>query len=155
MSNFINFYGFRNFCLQNFPFLEKEFDGLTDYEIISKIFEHFENEIKEIDEKYADILDLRQEFEEFKIQIENTLNSFETQILNNVDLKLQQNYNQVLQLLSDYQILFNSQLATLRADLEEEIQEIELGNVMAYNPTNRRNRKCFKSYNGCLRHLKK
>ena len=148
MSNFINFYGFRNFCLHNFPFLEKDFDALTDYELIGKIFEHFENEIKEIDEKYSDILNIRVEFEEFKIQIQNTLNSFETEILDDVDIKLQQNYNQVVQLLSDYQILFNSQLATLREDLEHQIEEIELGNVMAYNPTNRRNRKCFKSYNG-------
>lgn len=136
MSRFVNAFGFRNFCLSNFPFLEKDFDALTDYELISKIFEHFENEIKEIDEKYADILDLRDEFETFKSEIQAELNSFETTINNEVDSKLTQNYNRVVQLLSDYQILFNNELQGLRTDLEAEIESIELGNVIAYNPTN-------------------
>lgn len=136
MSNFINFYGFRNFCNSNFPFIEKEFDGLTDYEIICKILEHFENKIKEIDEKYADILDLREEFETFKTEIQAEFTSFETTINNEVDSKLTQNYNRVVQLLSDYQILFNNELEQLRTDLENQIEQIELGNVIAYNPTN-------------------
>lgn len=136
MSRFVNVFGFRNFCLSNFPFLEKDFDALTDYELISKIFEHFENEIKEIDEKYADILDLRNEFEAFKQEIQNEFNSFENRINTEVDSKLTQNYNRVVQLLSDYQILFNNELQGLRTDLEAEIESIELGNVIAYNPTN-------------------
>lgn len=136
MSNFINFYGFRNFCLSNFPFLEKDFDALTDYELISKIFEHFENEIKEIDEKYADILSIREDFNKFKLEIEQEFTTFEARINEQVDAKLTQNYSQIVSLLSDYQILFNSELESLRQDLEAEIQSIELGNVIAYNPTN-------------------
>ena len=138
MSNFINFYGFRNFCLSNFPFLEKDFDAISDYELICKIFEHFENEIKEIDEKYSDILNLRQEFETFKAEIQAEFSSFEETINNEVDNKLNTNYNRVVQLLSDYQILFNNELENLRTDLENQIEQIELGNVIAYNPTNRR-----------------
>ena len=138
MSNFINFYGFRNFCISNFPFLEKDFDALTDYELICKIFEHFENEIKEIDEKYSDILNLRQEFETFKAEIQAEFSSFEDEINLEVDNKLNANYNRVVQLLSDYQILFNNELENLRTDLENQIEQIELGNVIAYNPTNRR-----------------
>lgn len=133
MSNMINRFGFRNFCISNFPFLEKDFDALTDYELISKIFEYFEKQIKEIDEKYSDILDLRQEFEDFKREINVILTGFEVDIeqevnekLSEVDVKLQQNYAQVVQLLSDYQILFNSELASLRSDLEAEIEQIEL-----------------------------
>lgn len=138
MSNFINFYGFRNFCISNFPFIEKDFDALTDYEIICKIFEHFENEIKEIDEKYSDILDLRQEFDTFKLEIQAEFSSFENTINLEVDNKLSANYNRVVQLLSDYQILFNNELEQLRNELENQIEQIELGNVIAYNPTNRR-----------------
>ena len=138
MSNLCNFNGFRNFCISNFPFLEKDFDALTDYELICKIFEYYEKQLKEIDEKYADILDLRQEFEAFKLQINNEFIAFGNDVNAQVDLKLQQNYSQVVNLLSDYQILFNSELANLQATLEQEIREIELGNVIAYNPTNRR-----------------
>lgn len=137
MSRFCNF-GFRNFCISNFPFLEKDFDALTDYELISKIFEYFENQIKEIDEKYSDILNIREEFETFKIEIQAEFSSFEDTINLEVDNKLNANYNRVVQLLSDYQILFNNELEQLRTDLENQIQEIELGNVIAYNPTNRR-----------------
>lgn len=136
MSNFINFYGFRNFCISNFPFLEKDFDALTDYELIGKIFKHFEDEIKEIDEKYSDILSLRQEFNTFKLEIESEFTNFENRINEQVDSKLNQNYAQIVQLLSEYQILFESELTGLRDDLEEQIEQIELGNVIAYNPTN-------------------
>ena len=55
MSCINSFWNFRPYFLSNFPFLEKDFDALTDYELISKIFEHFEKEIKELDEKYARI----------------------------------------------------------------------------------------------------
>lgn len=137
MSNLCNFYGFRNFCISNFPFLEKDFDAITDYELICKIFEYFEKQIKEIDEKYSDILDLRQEFDLFKVQIMQTLNDFENNINEQVDYKIQQNYSQILQLMSDYQTLFNNQLLQVKNDLEAEIESIELGNVMAYNPTTR------------------
>ena len=73
-----------------------------------------------------------------------------TEINNSVDLKLENQYARVVQLLSDYQIIFNNAIANLREDLEQQIEDIELGNVMAYNPTNRTCRKCFKGYNGRL-----
>lgn len=135
MSNFCS-YGFRNFCINNFPFIEKEFDALTDYELIKKIFEHFEKEINEIETKYEDILNIRQEFEDFKVQVEQEFAVFAGQINDQVDSKLNENYNRIVALMSDYQTLFNNELESLRNDLEHQIEEIELGNVMAYNPTN-------------------
>lgn len=131
---------FKLFVLQNFPFIEKDFDGLTDYQILCKIFEYFEKQIKEIDEKYSvfgDLVEqLENDFNKLKEDITSTLNDFETNINNQVNSALQQNYNQVIQLLSEYQIIFNNQIANLRTDLEAEIKRIELGDVKAYNPTN-------------------
>lgn len=131
---------FRWFVLQNFPFIEKDFDALTDYEILCKIFEYFDKQIKAVDEKYSGIGDkveqLESEFNQLKIDIETTLSNFETSIKNDVNLALQQNYNQVIQLLSEYQTVFNNQLNNLRSDLMAEIERIELGDVKAYNPTN-------------------
>ena len=131
---------FRWFVTQNFPFIEKDFDALTDYEILSKIFEYFDHQIKAVDEKYSGIGDiveqLQTEFEQLKVDISTTLSNFETSIKNDVNIALQQNYNEVIRLLSEYQIVFNNQLANLRADLMAEIQRIELGDVKAYNPTN-------------------
>lgn len=136
---------FRMFCFNNFPFLEKDFDALTDYEMISKIFEYFNKKIKEVDEKYAgfgeEVESLRIQFEELKNNIDSTLAEFQTnltnEINNSVDIKLENQYARVVQLLSDYQIIFNNAIANLREDLEQQIESIELGNVMAYNPTNR------------------
>lgn len=136
---------FRMFCFNNFPFLEKDFDALTDYEMISKIFEYFDKKIKEVDEKYAgfgeEVESLRIQFNELKNNIDSTLAEFQTnltnEINNSVDLKLETQYANVVRLLSDYQIIFNNAIANLREDLEQQIEDIELGNVMAYNPTNR------------------
>lgn len=135
-----SFNNFKWFVLQNFPFIEKDFDGLTDYEILCKIFEYFEKQIKEIDEKYSGfgelVEQLEKDFEQLKTDIDIKLNNFETAINNQVNYLLQQNYNQIVQLLSDYQTLFNNQIQNLKTELEAEIERVELGDVKAYNPTN-------------------
>lgn len=134
------FNNFRFFVLRNFPFIEKDFDALTDYEILCKIFEYFEKQIKEVDEKYGGLFDtvsnLSEQFEQLKVDINSTLNKFQANIQTEVDTRLESNWNQVVQLLSQYQTIFNNQIATLRSDLEQQIEQIELGNIKAYNPTN-------------------
>lgn len=135
---------FRMFCFNNFPFLEKDFDALTDYELISKIFEYLEKQIKEVDEKYSgfgeEVETLKIQFEELKNSINTTLDTFQENITNEiystVDSKLETQYATIIRLLNDYQIIFNNAIANLREDLEQQIEDIELGNVMAYNPTN-------------------
>ena len=109
---------------------------MTDYELISKIFEHFEKEIKDLEDQYKDIISIRDEFNAFKIQVQQEMAVLSEQIITNVDNRLEENYNNIVQLMSDYQTLFNNELQLLREDLEHEIEEIELGNVEAYNPTN-------------------
>ena len=134
------FNNFRFFVLRNFPFIEKDFDALTDYEILCKIFEYFEKEIRSVDEKYGGLFDtvsnLSEQFEQLKVDINSTLNKFQSNIQIEVDTRLESNWNQVVQLLSQYQTIFNNQIATLRSDLEQQIEQIELGKIKAYNPTN-------------------
>ena len=62
--------GFRNFVLENFPFLENDFDAMTDYELFCKMIEYVievnkgnENLQKQIDE-------LKEEIENIDIQDE-------------------------------------------------------------------------------------
>lgn len=138
---------FRMFCFNNFPFLEKDFDALTDYELISKIFEYFDKKIKEVDEKYSgfgeEVETLRIQFEELKNTINTTLETFQENLTNEiystVDSKLETQYATIIRLLNDYQTVFNNSLNNLRNELEDRIEQIELGDVMAYNPTNRIN----------------
>lgn len=69
-------------------------------------------------------------------KLNKDLTDFENQITNYVNVQIQNNYNQVVQLMNDYQTLFNNELQTLQNDIEAQILDIELGNVVAYNPTN-------------------
>lgn len=135
MSMMINPF-FRGFCSRNFPYIEKEFDALTDYELICKILEEIEKQINEIDEKYADILDLRDDFNSFKAEIQAEMVAFKSEVESDVQLELEAQYSRIVLLLSEYQQVVNGELSSLRSDLEEQIESIELGNVKAYNPTN-------------------
>ena len=53
----------RNFILQNFPFIEDDFDALTDYQLFSKVVEYVKRFAKDN--------------EEFKKQLEKYENYFE------------------------------------------------------------------------------
>lgn len=68
-------------------------------------------------------------------KIQNEFVIFEAQINTSVDNKNQALYSQVVNLLNDYQSIFNNNLNNLRIELEDEIKRIELGNVKAYDPT--------------------
>lgn len=67
--------------------------------------------------------------------INATLGSLKAEIYENVDIKLQDQYNRVLQLMSDYQTIFDNRLSLMYDTLEEQIRQIEIGNVIAYDPT--------------------
>lgn len=69
------------------------------------------------------------------VEIENHFDEFEREVLNEVRSELATTYNQIVVLMNEYQSVFNGNLNALRTDLENEIQAIELGNVIAYNPT--------------------
>lgn len=108
------------------------------------------NKINEIISNYNAILllinDISQNYEEIIIhlnnidgeieEINNFFPTFKDQILSSVDNKNNSLYIQVTNLLNDYQTIFNSSLQNLKTELENEIYQIELGNVKAYNPTN-------------------
>ncbi len=111
--------------------------------------------VNKIDTNFTDIYEQLEKITNDINQVYVDLSSFETRINTSVQAQMDSAYNRVIQLMREYQTLFTGQLNNLRTDLEEEIERIELGDVKAYNPTTRRNRKCFKSYYGYLRHIKK
>ena len=135
-----NFNEFRFFVTQNFPFIEKDFDAMSDYQIICKIFEYFEKEIKAVDDKYSGLGDevenLSIQFNQLKNEINQILSEFQTEIEIDVDNRINANYNRIVELLANYQTVINNQIEDLRSYFESEIERIELGDVKAYNPTN-------------------
>lgn len=106
--------------------------------------------VNKIDTNFTDIYNQLEKITSDIEQVYIDLQTFENRINNNVESQLQNAYNRVVGLMNDYQTIFNNNLNNLRLDLESEIQRIELGDVKAYNPTTRRNRKCFKGNYGYL-----
>lgn len=129
---------FYNFAIQNFPFIEMDFDALTDYQLMQKIFKYLDDEIKKVDSKYegySDKIDkLEQDFESFTAEINQTINQFKTEILADVNSAMDVQYNRVLSLLNEYQVVFKAYTDAQIEAVNERIDDIEVGAISIYNP---------------------
>jgi hypothetical protein len=129
---------FYTFAIQNFPFLEKDFDALNDYQMMCQIFKYLNDKIKEVDEKYGGIFEtvekLEVDFETFKNEVNQTIQTFKTEVLNDVDLRLNNQYIKILDLLNQYQIVFRAYVDSQINTVNQRIDEIEVGAVNIYNP---------------------
>ena len=128
----------RNCVLENFPFIEDDFDALTDYELFSKALNYIKNYQKEFDRIEQEIKDFEQYIS--TIDIVKTVNEvltevlpqFSDEILSEVNLRLialNDNINNTINDLSDD---INNSLN----DINNEIDSIKDGNIEVYNPTN-------------------
>lgn len=70
---------FRRFVLQNFPFIEQDFDALTDYELLCKVVEYLNNVIDSQNEVTAGFEALSEAFTE--------LNNYVTNYFDNLDVQ--------------------------------------------------------------------
>lgn len=138
---FSPFYGcspFYTFAIQNFPFLEKDFDALNDYQMMCQIFKYLDNEIKKVDEKYGGIYEtvekLENDFNTFKTEVLTIIENFKTEILNSVNIELDKQYNKILTLLNQYQIVFYAYIDSKISEVNTRIDEIEVGAINIYNP---------------------
>ena len=50
---------FRNWVLQNFPFLEDDFDALTDYELFCKMVEYMKKSLDKVKEYQTQLNEFR------------------------------------------------------------------------------------------------
>ena len=142
---------FRGWVLENFPFIENDFDALTNYQIFCKIIEYINNIITDVtaiedsidgviklvndikayvDEYLEDITDVKEEIEDIKTAI-NTLNTSVISI------------NNELTELKDYtDNLVSGSFDTLKTyvdnqdeELNEKIENIQIGAIEVYDPT--------------------
>lgn len=129
---------FYTFAIQNFPFIEKDFDALTDYQLMCKIFQYLDNEIKKVDSKYSGLFaiveKLENDFVSFTKEIRNTIDSFKVEVLADVDSKLENQYSRVLDLLNQYQIVFKAYVDSQITLVNERIDDVEVGAINIYNP---------------------
>ena len=86
---------FRNWVLENFPFIEDDFDALTDYELFCKVWAYIKEYQKEFDRIEKEIKDFEEYLSTFDIEktvheiLDVELPLLERQIMNQVDVKLE------------------------------------------------------------------
>lgn len=140
MLNFINIPE-----IEGFPFIEQSFDSPTLYGLVCKIANQLNETIKQVNSntEFIENLDidldeinnridqlsnefsaLLVEFEQFKTDVNNTINS------RFIDLR-----NQLISLMNDYKAVFDADLQEAIAEVNARIDSIILGNIEVYNPT--------------------
>ena len=70
---------FRRFVIQNFPFIEEDFDALTDYGLICKIVEYLNKVIDSQNEVTAEMEALQNSFSELKSYVDNYFDNLDVQ----------------------------------------------------------------------------
>lgn len=70
---------FRRFVLQNFPFIEQDFDALTDYELLCKVVEYLNNVIDSQNEVTAEFEALSGAFTELNNYVSNYFDNLDVQ----------------------------------------------------------------------------
>lgn len=137
--------------LTNFPYIEADFDALTDYELISKIggglnelikSEENQNEIIEellkdfkdlkdyVDKYLVDVEDIKEEIETINETLVVLARDIKTNSNNIINLRVEllniinDNYNRIIEYV-DYQYGY----------LNERIDNLDIGDLSVYNPT--------------------
>lgn len=131
--------------IEGFPFIEQSFDSPTLYGLVVKIGKELNKTIIQVnknteilenidvnfDEINARIDKLNSDFENLVVSVEN----FERETLNNINVEFQRQYNQLVSLMNDYQAVFNQNLENVYTTLNNRIDEVVLGQIDVYNPT--------------------
>ena len=131
-------FGFRNWVLENFPFLEDDFDALTDYELFCKVFEYIKNYQKEFARVEQEIKD----FEEYisQIDIENIVYQVLSTALPENNERVLAIVNERIQALSNdiYDTIGNltNVIDAAFGVVDNRLTSLENANIDVYNPTN-------------------
>ena len=81
MSNFKKTHipKFRRFVIQNFPFIEEDFDALTDYGLICKVIEYLNSVIESTNESSAQVEQLTNLYNMLKAYVDNYFDNLDVQ----------------------------------------------------------------------------
>ena len=79
---------FRCCVLQNFPFIEEDFDSLTTYELICKVVEYLNNTITQTNNNTLQVQELTNQFNDLKEYIDNYFDNLDVQ--EEIDVKLEE-----------------------------------------------------------------
>lgn len=142
---------FKNWCLDNFPFMEDDIKALDNYHIMCKLYEYIKNiagdvaglteeyttlmnsfeELKNyVDEYLIDVDDLKQAVEE----ISNILDSVARETANNTS-RIEQVNNQLINLINNNFNILKEYIDNQVVILNDKIDNIQIGQIQIYDPT--------------------
>ena len=158
MNNYKELSYFKRWTLENYPFIEADFDAITEYQLYCKIVEYLnkciyniklmETAIDDVEKQVADLKAYVDEYltdmSDVKEEIEAIKNSISvlTNAILEVNTKVDQVDNKVANLKDYTDDLVNSNFNVLKSyvdaqdeHLQEEIDNINIGALIIYDPT--------------------
>lgn len=93
---------FRRFVIQNFPYIEQDFDALTDYQLISKIVEYLNQVITSQNNLVDDMNDLETAFNTLKDYVDHYFDNLDVQEEINQKLDEMATSGQLQELINNY-----------------------------------------------------
>ena len=131
--------------IENFPFIEQTFDSPTLYGLVVKIGKELNKTIIQVN-KNTEILDnIDVNFTELNARIDALSLEFQALVKAFNDFKIEINADinnrfivlrsQLMNLINDYESVFNAELDQAVQELNTRIDQISLGQIDVYNPT--------------------
>lgn len=117
---------FRRFVIQNFPYIEQDFDALTDYQLISKIVERLNEVITSQNGLTDDMNDLETAFNTLKDYVDHYFDNLDVQQEINNKLDHMASDGSLTTLIAEYVNPIQAQFEeTVNARIDEQDQTIE------------------------------
>ena len=142
---------FKNWCLENFPFLEADIKGLSNYEIMCKLYEYIKNiaqDVAGLTEEYQTLMNNFQELKDYVDKYLVDVDEIKEAILvinERLDLVIQSSENNAIRIEevnNNLTNLINNNYSTLKtyvdsqdAILNDKIDNIVIGDINVYDPT--------------------
>ena len=132
-------------AIENFPFIEQSFDSPTMYGLVVKIGKELNETIIQVNKNTEILENIDVNFDELNHRIDllneefliisKEFDDFKIDITNTMEQTFQRQYNQLVSLMNDYQAVFNNELIAVEQRLNDRIDEVVLGQIDVYNPT--------------------
>lgn len=142
---------FKNWCLENFPFLEADIQGLNNYEIMCKLYEYIKNIAGDVANLTKEYQDLVNNFEELKNYVDTYLEDLDdvkhaitliNQVLENLTVATNNNTLRIEEVNTSLTNLINDNFNTLKTYIDnqdyilnQKIDNIQIGAIQIYDPT--------------------
>lgn len=142
---------FKGWVLENFPFMENDFDALTNYQVFCKIIEYINNiivDVTAIEDSIDDVIKLVNDIKAYVDEHMEDLTVIKEEIeainesIESINIKVNKNSSDIVELKNYTDNLVSDTFTTLKnyidlhdEELNDRIDNIEIGAINVYDPT--------------------